>query len=504
MRFSFPGIRSKLAAGLLGIAFAGCLGIHSLSAQPLTWNELGPGLYGPIHAITINGNDVYVGGSFLNAGDNPDADYIARWDGCAWHALGPGLNGEVKAILVSGSDVYVGGSFTQPFSYIARWDGVQWNAVGSIPGNTVNALVKQGGNIIAGGGEWNSGFVAQWNGAAWTTIGPSFNGQVNDLVVSDGALFAGGRFTDVGGNPDADGVIKWADNAWQNLGLGIYADIYIGAFDLEPYAGDLYVGGIFASAGGNSSAHKVVKWDGVNWMNIGAGLIGFLGLHALTIYNGSLYTTVGAGYANNDGIYRWDFSSETWQVFQVMELGPDDPLLVLTAEGSSLYVGGYSGMFIEGIEYIGPARYGLPVYPGIVTSTEDHGPGSLRERIACASNGDTITFLLPPSSQIILTSGEIRLEKNVTLMGPGITDLMISGNNTSRIFHLLQDKNATVKNMALKNGAFVNHGGAILNQGNLVLDNVLLQNNYQNGSPKALTLAPGSMLTIKNLVQCKL
>src|SRR6186713_2188406 len=101
------------------------------------WNQLGPGLNGPVYEITIDGNDVYVGGGFLDAGGNPDADYVARWDGCEWHALGPGLNGDVKAITVSGDNIYIGGSFTQPFNYIARWDGAQWSPMGPGPGNIV-------------------------------------------------------------------------------------------------------------------------------------------------------------------------------------------------------------------------------------------------------------------------------------------------------------------------------------------------------------------------------
>jgi hypothetical protein len=55
---------------------------------------------------------VYVGGWFTDAGGNPNADYIARWDGSQWHALGSGLSRPVYAIAVSGTDVYVGGEFT--------------------------------------------------------------------------------------------------------------------------------------------------------------------------------------------------------------------------------------------------------------------------------------------------------------------------------------------------------------------------------------------------------
>ena len=40
-----------------------------------------------ITSIAVNGSQAYVGGNFVNAGGNPDADYIARFDGTHWYAL---------------------------------------------------------------------------------------------------------------------------------------------------------------------------------------------------------------------------------------------------------------------------------------------------------------------------------------------------------------------------------------------------------------------------------
>ncbi|HZV43034.1 MAG TPA: hypothetical protein VFF90_01065, partial [Saprospiraceae bacterium] len=272
---------------------------------------------------------------------------------------------------------------------------------------------------------------------------------------------------------------------------------------LLAYNDELYVGGVFVSAGGNSNAHDVVKWDGEDWLHIGATLGGFLGLHALTIFNGSLYTTVGAGWASDDGIYRWDFGAETWDAFQIMELGADDPLFVLSTEGSNMYAGGYSGMVIEGESYAGLGRWGELSYPGIVTSAEDHGPGSLREIIACASNGDIITFMLPPLSQINLTSGEIIIDKDLTLSGPGVDELTISGNNQSRIFNLLAGKNFTVTGLSLKNAMAFLNGGAIYVKGNLNLEDVLLQNNFENTIPRGLTLISPGIFTSAGIVEIK-
>ena len=87
-----------------------------------------------------------------------------------------------------------------------------------------------------------------------------------------------------------------------------------------------------------------------------------------------------------------------------------------------------------------------------------------------------------------MTSGEITIDKNLTITGVGLFDLMISGNNASRIFHLLQGKTLTVAYVALKNASAATNGGAIYVEGNLRLNNILLQNNKENGLPKAMTL----------------
>lgn len=70
----------------------------------------------------------------------------------------------------------------------------------------------------------------------------------------------------------------------------------------------------------------------------------------------------------------------------------------------------------------------------VVTSLADSGPGSLRQVIADAPAGSTITF--STTGTITLTSGVISIGKNLTLSGPGAGALTISGNNASRIFDI--------------------------------------------------------------------
>jgi hypothetical protein len=58
-----------------------------------------------------------------------------------------------------------------------------------------------------------------------------------------------------------------------------------------------------------------------------------------------------------------------------------------------------------------------------VTNTNDSGPGSLRQALVDANDGDTITFAV--TGTIGLTSGELSVAKNITLSGPGAENLAI-------------------------------------------------------------------------------
>jgi hypothetical protein len=71
----------------------------------------------------------------------------------------------------------------------------------------------------------------------------------------------------------------------------------------------------------------------------------------------------------------------------------------------------------------------------IVTATNDSGPGSLRQAIADAVPGDTITFDLPDHSTITLAT-ELVVTKNLTISGPGAAHLNISGNNAVRVLQV--------------------------------------------------------------------
>jgi len=96
-----------------------------------------------------------------------------------------------------------------------------------------------------------------------------------------------------------------------------------------------------------------------------------------------------------------------------------------------------------------------------VTSAADAGAGSLRATISSASAGDNIVFAAGLSGQTItLTSGEIVISKNLTITGPGASQLGVSGNNASRVFRLGVGVTATIQGVTITKGSLTGATGA--------------------------------------------
>src|SRR2546426_5872723 len=74
-----------------------------------------------------------------------------------------------------------------------------------------------------------------------------------------------------------------------------------------------------------------------------------------------------------------------------------------------------------------------------VTTTSDSGPGSLRDAILGANNcpdANIIIFAAGVTNTITLTSGELLITENLTILGPGANLLAVNGNAASRVFHV--------------------------------------------------------------------
>jgi predicted outer membrane repeat protein len=117
-----------------------------------------------------------------------------------------------------------------------------------------------------------------------------------------------------------------------------------------------------------------------------------------------------------------------------------------------------------------------------VTNTNDSGPGSLRQAIAVAHDGDRITFAV--SGTITLTSGALVVAKNVTISGPGADHLSIVGMPFQSVFSVGA---ATISGLTIRDGAV-----GIDNGGMLTVMNCVISGNSVGG------IHNGSSLTVVN------
>ena len=114
-----------------------------------------------------------------------------------------------------------------------------------------------------------------------------------------------------------------------------------------------------------------------------------------------------------------------------------------------------------------------------VTNTNDSGSGSLRQAIADTSPGGTIEFSI--TGTITLTSGELIINKDLSIIGPGANNITISGNNATRIFNIESGSVVVISGVTISDGN-ADTGGGIYTEGNLTLfDSKIINNNARSG-----------------------
>ena len=87
-----------------------------------------------------------------------------------------------------------------------------------------------------------------------------------------------------------------------------------------------------------------------------------------------------------------------------------------------------------------------------VTSTLDDGSGgTLREALATAMDDDVIDAT-GISGTILLASGELVVDKNITLVGLGAGTLVVDGNQRGRVFHITPGHTVIIAGLTIING----------------------------------------------------
>src|SRR5687768_16167201 len=88
-----------------------------------------------------------------------------------------------------------------------------------------------------------------------------------------------------------------------------------------------------------------------------------------------------------------------------------------------------------------------------VTNTNDSGARSLRQAIGDAMPGDSIDFNLAGCPcTITLTNGQLVINKNLTIQGPGANRLTVSGGGVSLVFFMDASSTVTLDGLTISGG----------------------------------------------------
>jgi hypothetical protein len=121
-----------------------------------------------------------------------------------------------------------------------------------------------------------------------------------------------------------------------------------------------------------------------------------------------------------------------------------------------------------------------------VLNLNDAGAGSLRQAILDTPPGGTVDFQPGLSGTITLTSGELLINKDLTIAGPGADVLTVSGNHASRVFDIDATFTVPISGLTITQGVARSLsspvGGGILNAGILTLSRCTLSGSFALGT----------------------
>jgi parallel beta-helix repeat protein len=114
--------------------------------------------------------------------------------------------------------------------------------------------------------------------------------------------------------------------------------------------------------------------------------------------------------------------------------------------------------------------------PSTVMNLNDAGLGSLRQAIIDTPSSGTVDFQPGLSGTITLMTGEMLIDKNLTITGPGADVITISGNHASRVFNITASSTVAITGLTAANGVS-SMGGGIFNSGTLTIISCVIRDN---------------------------
>jgi hypothetical protein len=300
-----------LRAVLLGLL----AGLPLLSPVPAEAQVLREDLWatnGPVHALALTDDALYVGGTFTRVGQ--EVGGVMTIDGTSGAILEPFpyVDGTVHAVAPDGKGGwYVGGRFSyvrgQPRLNLAQLDAA--------------------GNVTA------------WN--------PGADRTVRAISASGGTIFVGGEFFLAGGQ--ARTCLAALDTAGFATPWAPEPDGFVRALLPNPLGGTVFVGGDFSNIGGQARSHiaEINRTSGLatQWRPNASAPVTTIGARAnfvtlvVTVYAGGSFTTIGGQPRSN--LAALDYSSPlslgnatSW------DPAPNGPISTLAVSGTTIYIGG--------------------------------------------------------------------------------------------------------------------------------------------------------------------
>ncbi len=244
------------------------------------WHAMNGGLTDLIYTTPVDGivafkGDIYVGGGFRKAGGKTVYG-IARWDGSEWHDLEGGLStpGDLDhryctagGLAADDEFLYVAGDFLRAgdveVTNFAKWDGDQWLSPNTSLRVGTRTMAMSGSDIYVGGwfvfptGSGTVNNIARWDGSQWHTLGSGTNEMVLSICPVGNDIYVAGNFSRAG-NVIVNRIAKWDGTGWTPLGSGLDSRIWTFAVAARE-SGEVFAGGDFHTAGGNTSYH-IARW----------------------------------------------------------------------------------------------------------------------------------------------------------------------------------------------------------------------------------------------------
>jgi hypothetical protein len=164
-------------------------------------------------------------------------------------------------------------------------------------------------------------------------LGSGVDSLVMSLAVDGSNVYVGGIFSSAGGVPNTLRIAKWDGSAWSALGTGaanqVNALLVVGT--------DLYAGGQFFSMGGVPGTQFIARWDGTSWSALGGGMGSTV--HALAYRGGELYA--GGGFTTAGGVAAARIAKWDGAAWSALGTGLDSTVSALVRDASGhLLVGG--------------------------------------------------------------------------------------------------------------------------------------------------------------------